>query len=197
VNELEPMDPLLRELVDAEREIPAIPPARRDRILAGVSAGVRLSKPGGGLGALASTGPWASRWIALVVAFVLGGGLGVWVGASLPQQPAPERPAPVAPPAPPAPRVAPAPSPAPAPPPAPTEEVEAAPRPRVTRTPRPDPDSMLAEERRLIEAARSAARSGNRAGAMDALERHAKQFPDGQLRQEREALARRLTQTNP
>jgi hypothetical protein len=49
-------------------------------------------------------------------------------------------------------------------------------------------DSQLAAERNLIEIARSALARGETEGAFEALRRHARRHPDGDLREEREGL---------
>lgn len=51
------------------------------------------------------------------------------------------------------------------------------------------PDALLLRERSLIETARSAAARRDAAAALDAVGQHARQFPHGQLVEEREALA--------
>ena len=76
----------------------------------------------------------------------------------------------------------------PAPPP------QAAPRPATPRPAAKDPDPpgrdrALAEERSLIEQARSALVRGEARLATDALSRHAQLFPGGRLAEERESLA--------
>jgi outer membrane protein assembly factor BamD (BamD/ComL family) len=49
-------------------------------------------------------------------------------------------------------------------------------------------DTALAAERVLLETARAALARGQRATAVDALERHAREFPRGRLGEEREGL---------
>lgn len=50
------------------------------------------------------------------------------------------------------------------------------------------PDASLRAERKIIEIARTALGRGQLAGALEHLRRHARQFPTGELAEEREAL---------
>lgn len=92
------------------------------------------------------------------------------------------------------------PAPAPAPTPATVEPAKPASREVTTAAPRPAParsagernaggrDTDLARERALIEVARTALSRGQTAAAQSALERHAQNFPKGQMLEERESL---------
>jgi len=51
-----------------------------------------------------------------------------------------------------------------------------------------DPVGDLARERALIDTARAGLKHGNPTAALDAVQRHAKSFPNGQLREEREGI---------
>ncbi|MBL8951857.1 MAG: hypothetical protein JNK82_13830 [Myxococcaceae bacterium] len=73
---------------------------------------------------------------------------------------------------------------APAPPPEPEPVPEPEPAPK-----RPAADTLLARERELLDAARAALMKGDGAAALDAADRHSKQFPRGRLAEERESLA--------
>ncbi|MHB1847258.1 MAG: hypothetical protein ACYCWW_20735 [Deltaproteobacteria bacterium] len=63
-------------------------------------------------------------------------------------------------------------------------------RPPAARQPEPEPpsDASLAAERSLIAQARSALQRGAPTDALSALAAHARQFPEGRLEEEREAL---------
>lgn len=64
--------------------------------------------------------------------------------------------------------------------------------PQAPRTPRrssPPVERDLSAERRVLEIAAAALGRGDWGAALDAVERHTRQFPQGQLEEEREALA--------
>lgn len=52
----------------------------------------------------------------------------------------------------------------------------------------PSPDALLAEERQLIDVARSALLHGDPRAALESLNSHAKRFPSGRLAEERASL---------
>lgn len=64
----------------------------------------------------------------------------------------------------------------------------AAPRPTGTAAATTDPKSDLARERELIDAARAGVARGHADAALSAVSRHEREFPQGQLREEREGL---------
>jgi hypothetical protein len=139
--------------------------------------------------------------LALGTALVLGGALGALArGAATPSVVYIDRPTPVSAPAPapePAPAPAPEPEPEPEPEPAPAAVPEPAPEPAPAAVPaRPpaavatalDSAASLAAESALLDVARTALARGEADHALAATARHAAQFPNGALREEREAL---------
>jgi hypothetical protein len=86
--------------------------------------------------------------------------------------------------------VPPAVSPAPeaAAPPAPSKPVRHAPTALPTVAAPTTGDSMLADERRLLDRARSALEHNDAAAALEALESHARSHPQGRLQEESDAL---------
>jgi hypothetical protein len=64
----------------------------------------------------------------------------------------------------------------------------AAPRATATAATTSDPKSDLARERELIDAARAGVARGHAEAALSAVSRHEREFPQGQLREEREGL---------
>ncbi len=63
-----------------------------------------------------------------------------------------------------------------------------APRTTATASVTSDPKSDLARERELIDAARAGVARGHADAALSAVSRHEREFPQGQLREEREGL---------
>lgn len=63
------------------------------------------------------------------------------------------------------------------------------PAPKPTTSPKRESDVELAEERALLEVARTALARGNAAEALDAVNRHASHFKTARLAEERESLA--------
>lgn len=80
------------------------------------------------------------------------------------------------------------------PPSAPVRPVVAKPARSTEVTPPKEPtppatrDTQLSQERALLEVARTALAKGDVTGTLDAVERHARDFPDGRLAEEREVL---------
>jgi hypothetical protein len=206
VNELEPMDRELEELVRAEKtNVPVPSDALRARVLGAVEARIAALPPGGGgdggdgsgggggtdgggrggssaLGRLVSLHPAASLALALAVGAALGGAV-ARTGAPPERVVYVDRPVPgpttiELEPSPPQPIASAAPS--------------AAPTPRAAPT-RADPPTIdargLAAERMLLDAARAALAHGAPDEALAAVDRHAATYPHGALREEREALA--------
>lgn len=187
-----PLSDDLRALLDAGRELDPLPPQTAERLLRGVDRRAAL----GGGAAPAHPGPWrralAQRVAFGLVTFALGALAGTLVErwrhpSAAPVAPPPrvvyvDRPVAV-----PTPVVAPAPS----SPSAPVEVAapgvaDAGPPARVVET-EPDEDD-LASEQATLELARSALRAGRPDAALEALHRHARRHPHGQLVPEREAL---------
>jgi hypothetical protein len=241
---LEPLaDPLLRELVDAEKARPDPPEGLAQRVLARLEPGLGADRADGAPAA-ALDGTWAGRllgrgWTRAALIFATGVVVGAGAHAAwrrisaAPDEPRPRSVAPspgagggdrglselrapagapsASPPTldagsrsePPAPRP---PLPAAreaerssgsagarlrAAPPANAPERESPPpaSPTPPSFERPDQrDAQLAAERNLIEIARSALARGETEGALEALRRHARRHPDGDLREEREGL---------
>jgi len=204
----DPLPESLREFLDAEKSCPDPPPEAQQRTLSRLSATLGL---GGGLGdGLASsppgesmtshpvaTRPSLSRVLArnsrrAWLTFLAGAAVGATVygtAARFRQDPRPPNPSLTAPVAAPA-------EPMPVPEALPTEEVVPRPSPSVPNNGRghgePAPgrskDVGLAAERSLVEIARTALARGRVDGALAILRRHARQYPKGQLGEERDSL---------
>lgn len=190
---LEPLSPDLAALLASDR-VSAVPGAA-DR--AAIWSRVE-SATGVGTGSFAAASGVFSTKLAVAIATVaLGATVGYFalsLGAGAPvvaavvsTQAAQPEPIPFAPPAARPPPVVPAVV-VPAvvvPPSIPAPAVHAEPPPR----PLPTPRETLGAERALVGGARAALASGDALAALQALDRHAREFPRGQLREEREALA--------
>ena len=197
-DELEPMSPAMRALLEAEQPLDVVPSATRAKLFAKVSASVAGAAAVGGavsgasaLGGKAAAGSVAATTavttkvlVVAAVAFSVGGGVGAGVHAVVVQPQQRVQPAPIvirmeAPPVavPPEPVVVPAPVPAPLPVPVPVK-VLAPPK-------RPD---NLGAERSYIEQARAALSRHEAAAALAALLQHEREYPAGQLAEERVAL---------
>jgi hypothetical protein len=191
-------------LLEAERTIPPAPQGLSGEVWQSLSASLAALPPPGA-GPASSVGPTGTvaagglsgKALVAVVSFALGGATVAVVDrvvapAELPM-PAPVA-APVraeAPPLEPAPVViAPAPQEVPLPPaPAARPRVSPPPATTVVVTPVPvAPADQLADERAVLEVARTALARGRPAEAVDALKRHAERFPTGQLAEERDFL---------
>jgi hypothetical protein len=200
--ELDPLDPDLDALLETERRRPSVAPDVHERVLAQVVATLGTPGPGGGDPGGAPSPPpvppAAGAGGLLAKPILLGAALGGLVAAGIvarPDAPAPApRPAvsalvvasaPVARGAAPAEREAPRAAPERAPEPA----IKAPAPPRASADdPAADHDGGLAAERRLLDEAQRDLAAGNGAAALDALGRHAAEFPRGRLREEREGL---------
>ncbi len=185
-----PLSDDLRALLDASRELDPLPPAAAERLLRGVDRRAAL----GGGHAPAKPGPWrralSHRALLTVVSFALGALAGTALerlrhSVVVPVI-APPRVVYVDRPAPPVASATPAPPPTPAPIVTPAVVVDAGPPPR-ERAEEPDEDD-LASEQATLELARSSLRAGQPEAALEALHRHARRHPHGQLVPEREAL---------
>lgn len=192
-DELEPMSSAMKSLLDSERPLDVVPAATRSKLFAKVSASMAGAAVAGSVGSAAlggkavastaaagTTAVTAKVLVVAAVAFSVGGGVGAGVHAVVAPQPAPMQPAPIvirveAPPAPPPPVVIEEPAQVPAPPPA-----------RAPPTPK-KPDNLGAE-RSYIEQARAALSRHEAAAALSALAQHEREYPAGQLAEERSAL---------
>jgi hypothetical protein len=186
---LEPLDPELAALLDAER---GAAPAQDslDRVWSRVAL-VALPSPAGAgahAGAAASSGWLASHAAGMAAAtFVLGGLAGAGIHAIVQKPPAerivyvdrvvPQVPTVTAPPV-----VAPAPSVVPTVDTSPTSRASA-------RAPAPSATSSLAAERALLDDARGALSTGDAAKALALADEHGRRFARAQLGEEREAIA--------
>jgi hypothetical protein len=205
--DLGPVDPSLAALFAAERGRAGAPAAARARVLARLEASITGPGDGGGhepdgggspppggapaplAGAAAGIGP---RLLPLLGAFVIGGaaGAGAHAIATPPQVVYVDRPA-LAPPA-----AAKVDEPAVTAPaivrePEPAADAAAAPTeaPRSSASPSASSDAALAAERALLDVGRTALGRSDGAHALEAAARHAREFPRGQLSEEREAIA--------
>lgn len=213
-------DDLLRDLIEGEREALVPGKGAREATWAAVTRSVGegaapIVDPSDVVGPAAG-----ASWLKIVVALVLGGGVVIGVASSIDEEPPARAPAsePTRVRAPPvveaapvaaAPVVEPAIMPAVVPPlehvaeviasePASTNKRE--PRPRTHAAPmaqdeEPEPAtdaSALAEEARLLAAARGALRRDAHGDALARLAEHARRFPSGQLTEDRLALTARV-----
>lgn len=191
-DELEPMSPQLRELLEAERPLDSVPAPTRAKLYGKLSATLGVAAVGAAAGHAVATGNAASvmattKAVIAAVAFSVGGAVGAGVHAVVSKPPPPPPPIVL--------RVE---VPVPTPPPAPTLAVEPeAPPPQVAmkpspRVPAPAPapkrSGELGAERSLIERARAALSRNEPAAALAALADHRREHPDGQLAEERTAL---------
>lgn len=193
MNDLEPLDSLSKELLDAARDGHAPPAEGRERVRRRVVA--RIGAAAFASSAVATAGIGLTKAVAVVGVVLIGGGAGYYamhrtpepaattlaaaptISSSSSQRPvavasveAPVPPAPPASSAPPAPSVAPAAS---------------------VRRPPPTPSlpapPSIGEETSLLAGAQSALRAGDAKGALSLLERHRERYPSGALAEEREA----------
>jgi hypothetical protein len=210
---MEPLDPELASLFDADREVDLMPRGARERLWEKLDASLPPDPGGdGGDGGppadpakpspSAPTVPWTSIATHALALAIGAAGATLYASATQPE-PEPEAP----------PAVAPAPEPAPAPDPAPTPMAEPppveampaeeaaqtpprrSPTPRAERTPeeseeppRAAPASTLAAERVGLEIARTAIGRGEHGNALDALEQHERDYPRSRVSEEREVL---------
>jgi len=199
----------LRELLAAEKTCPDPPPEVGQRVYTRLAAGLGLP-PVVGDGALTVPGPHASAIPAGpslagavvkatahtstrgILTFIVGAAVGATTYGTvqhLRQGPAPRTALTVAIPA----TVPAGTKPLPSMPPVQPERAEPA-APPASRAPQSDfrssavRDRGLAAERKLVEMARSALVRGHTEGALEALRRHARSFPKGQLAEERDSL---------
>ena len=183
---LEPVDPALQAMIDAEPSFP-VNAELEARLLSRLEVSIDAAVAAGAAGSLGARA-LLKKLGGGALLYLLGLGTGVVLQARFaPEAPVQPAPAVVAP----APKIE-----APVPQPPLQREVIApvgppAPRPRpvpVVETPAPLPVATLEAERRLLEPARTAIGRGLPASALELLARHAAQFPAGQLAEEREAL---------
>jgi len=194
VQDLEPLDPELAALLEAERT--AMPAAGAlERVWSRVAGGV-VPPGSGGPGAGGADGGTRTGWLTAhaagvaVATFVVGGVVGAGLHAVL-RPPAPERIVYVERPAAPVATGLPAPasSVAPSTPPSSPTPLPAVPSTRASARAAPSSSvTSLQAERALLDDARSALGSGDAATALTLLDDHGRRFPRGQLGEEREAL---------
>lgn len=208
MNDLEPLDPKLHELLSRERDAYTEDVMARDAVLRRIQAAVVLAPLAAGgaasaavttatagaeaagakAGVAASLG-WKSAGLVAVVAF--GGGVAVGeVHRSISDREPPSAVSSV-----PVAQMPPAPPPVPTirPGDLPSAELSAAPA-VISSTAAPAPTARPApgdpnEERALVDTARTALARGRSGDALSATEEHARRFPRAQLAEEREALA--------
>lgn len=197
----------LEALIASTRALEGPTPDVQDRLWARLDAsiGALESASGDGSGEAGTHPPAAIAQRAaaglqgklLLVTFALGAATGAGVMTII-RPPAPREPI--------AEPVHAMPTPASATPPAPAEPVPPSPRapasttanppvpppvrrpPLQSKVPAPVPEGTLDMERRLVESARAALVRGRGQDALDALERHAREFPDSAFVEEREVL---------
>jgi len=200
MKELGPLPEDLRDFLDAERDLEAPAPHARERMFARLAPFVLPTGAGAGAGGAGAAGSSSllkaarrGQVILSLVSATIGAAGGAAMHAALtspkaqpvvmaPQEISPQPVAPVL-----------APSQELAPPPEPTLDVGAtgsgaAASGSARAEPRAKGSGTLLAERLLIESATEAITRGDQASAIAALQRHAREFPKGQLVQEREAL---------
>lgn len=202
MSELEPLSEGARAAIADELRAPSGDPAVRARVAGRLEAALgaafavtaTASAAGAAAPSAAAKGTVAlthGKLAAIVVAAVAAGaGAGVGVDRALSARSA----APIASVSAPSTATAPAPSaPTATAVPAPSASTEPPPvkpsasTPSVASVPT-DSAGDLARERALIDAARAGLKHGNASAALDAVQRHGKSFPNGQLREEREGI---------
>lgn len=192
-DEQEPLDPVLASLFDAERRRGGPPPDTRDRVRGrltaslGAAAGSRAGDvgPRGAAGTAHALGGITGRALAVLGALVVGGAIGAAAMSTF----SPPRIVYVD-------RVVTAPAPTrtertaePTAEPTVSTPAPSASAPPILHPADPGRDDTLARERAMLDVARSALSSGEAARALDAVERHAREFPKGKMSEEREAIA--------
>jgi hypothetical protein len=195
--ELDPLDPMLGEAIARERAR-VTPADAKKRVLARLETSIGGAPPdggdgggdGGGAGGMAGAAGTASRLLPIVAAFIVGTGVGgaVVFGVLPPRvvfvdrpvstairEQAPSEATPAAPSVPPE-----------APPPDTSPAL-----PHVPPAGVPDARGVptLTREREILDVARTAIGRGDGAHALEAASRHQREFPRGQMAEEREALA--------
>lgn len=190
-DELEPMSASMRELLSAERPLDAVPADARARVLAratatlagvavaGAATSAAAAAAGAAKGGVAAKAALTTKLVIAAVAFSVGGGVGAGALAVVrPRVPAPA----------PAPIVIRVVTPAPAPPAPVVEEPAPTPKPEPAAKPALRKADMLDAERSLVEQARAAFARNDPAGALVTLNQHEREYPSGQLAEERMAL---------
>jgi hypothetical protein len=197
--DIDPLDPELRSLFDAEADFPPEPAATRasvwDKVQGAITVAPLVSSDAGGSSPPPASGALSKSTIA-ALAFLAGGLTGAGAYHFADRTPPP--------------LVAPADTPAlvadagasnaKAPPPAFSAVVApppavSAPEPPALRGSLPpsiastrSPTTDLARERAIIDVARTAVARNRLSAALEAINRHAREFPKGQLSEEREGL---------
>lgn len=194
MSELEPLDDELLALVGAAKQVPELSAARKEALFAATTA--KLGAPGGGGGGAgggAAAGSAGTKITgAMLATFALGIVVGVLADRALTSNVV----------APPAPSVVASAAPVVVPvvPPHAAEidtvspaSLPDAPRPVASQRAAPSSEALssrgLAAERALLDVARSALARGEAGEALAAASRHARDYPDGALVEEREAIA--------
>jgi hypothetical protein len=181
-----PLDDDLRSLLSAEQARPPVPPAVRSRLLSRVETSVALGV-GAGAGAALALKSGTKAWL-VVLAFAVGGvaGAGVTWLAKPPVERIVEKRVEV-------PTVVTVtvtvPASVPVTPPVPSSTASIAPSPATTLAAAAPSGGSSADERNLIDAMRTALKSGDPAGALGFVAAHEKRFPAGAFTEEREAYA--------
>ncbi len=199
MSELEPLDDDLLALVGAAKPVPELSGARKAALFEATTAKLGVLPPGGGGGGGGATGAGAGAGAKLTLALLATFAVGIAVGVLADRALLPERTAapfvtPLAQPTPPAamngdagPHVAEIETVSPASLP---DAPKAAPQ---HSAPAPSAEALssrgLAAERALLDVARSALARGEAGEALAAAARHAREYPDGALVEEREAIA--------
>jgi hypothetical protein len=210
----EPVEALpesLRSLIHAEKARPEAPAAAQERVLARLSASLGVPGPPGAspsASPVPSTVPPVApahglgHWLARstrrgLLTFLAGAAVGATIHGGVTRLARAPEPPPVTQPAP-ALDVVPAALPSSTEPPTPPSPEPAAAAPPVVAVPAAPPrrhsepsdarDRALAAERKLIEMARTSFVRGQTAAALASLSRHTREFPSGQLSEERESL---------
>jgi hypothetical protein len=193
---LEPLDDDVMALIAADRALPPPPPDVEERVWRGVELSATLAASGVAAGA--SGRVWTLKTGTLLTTVALSMGVGAWLHATLGGAPQPsevvyvDRPLLV-----PAPAVTAA-EPTPAPPPRrdrpTTQRSQARPIPPVVASaaagvaPQAPAVNSVDAELALLDLARAALLHGDGPSARAAMERHAREFPDGMLVEEAGAL---------
>jgi hypothetical protein len=185
-DDLEPPDPTLATLFREERSRNRATEGSRERVLERLETSLAAGSGGGpGGGTPGASGASAlGRWLPLLGALAIGGAAGsaitsvatpervVYVDRVVPAATVPSL------------RIAPAPSAdAPIANPIPSASPEPSAASDLAR------DGALAAERAILDVARTAIGRGDAVHALEAVNRHAREFPRGQLSEEREAIA--------
>lgn len=197
-HELEPLDPDIASLLGRAKGIDDLDGTHKSALFGAVEAKLALPPPGGGGsgggggGAGGAAAPLGAK-MAAIVAATFAAGVGVGVVGDRAFAPPNVAPAPTVTVVTVAPSVSALPAPsfeAPAIPVSALPTVSAPARPAASPSAGDGPSAKgLAAERALLDVARSALARGEAGEALAAADRHAREYPDGVLAEEREAIA--------